>query len=194
MPEIIFVPVDIIENFMVDVFHGLGVPQDEARICADVLITSDLQGIESHGVGRLKYYYDRIKAGVQFTETEMEIVKETETTALVDGHHGMGHVIAYRSMRLAMAKAIFLQPARASLVDDWVAFIREEFPEKARDVDIAAFADGHINGYSVTTEVFANMDDARQLAYAAWDQIFILGQAPVALMEDVCQQIQAAQP
>jgi multiple sugar transport system substrate-binding protein len=95
---------------------------------------------------------------------------------------------------LAMAKANFLQPARASLVDDWVAFIREEFPEKARDVDIAAFADGHINGYSVTAEVFANMDDARQLAYAAWDQIFILGQAPVALMVDVCQQIQAAQP
>jgi len=56
-------------------------------------------------VGRLKYYHDRIEAGVQFTRTEMEIVKETETTALVDGHHGMGHVIAHRSMRMAMDKA-----------------------------------------------------------------------------------------
>jgi L-2-hydroxycarboxylate dehydrogenase (NAD+) len=35
----------------------------------------------------------------------MEIVKETETTALVDGHHGIGHVIAYRAMRMAMDKA-----------------------------------------------------------------------------------------
>jgi multiple sugar transport system substrate-binding protein len=94
----------------------------------------------------------------------------------------------------AMASANFLQPARASLVDDWVDFIREEFPEKAKDVDIAAFADGHINGYSVTAEIFANQDDARQLTYAAWDQIFTLGQAPVELIVDVCRQIEEVQP
>ncbi|MEJ2736686.1 MAG: Ldh family oxidoreductase [Anaerolineae bacterium] len=95
----------MIHDFMVDVFVGLGTPPEDARICADVLIASDLRGIESHGVGRLKYYYDRIQAGVQFTKTEMEIVKETETTAVIDGHHGMGHVIAHRAMRLAMDKA-----------------------------------------------------------------------------------------
>ena len=105
MTETTYVPVSVIENFMMDVFQGLGVPKDEAHICADVLVTSDLRGIESHGVGRLKYYYDRIQAGVHLTKTEMEVVKETETTALVDGHHGMGHVIAYRSMRMAMDKA-----------------------------------------------------------------------------------------
>ena len=97
--------IDVIHRFMIDVFSRLGTPPDEARICADVLIASDLRGIESHGVGRLKYYYDRIQAGVQFTKTEIEIVKETETTAVVDGHHGMGHVIAYRAMRMAMDKA-----------------------------------------------------------------------------------------
>jgi LDH2 family malate/lactate/ureidoglycolate dehydrogenase len=105
MEGIKHVPVKVIHGFMIEVFEALGTPPEDARICADVLITSDLQGIESHGVGRLKYYYDRIQAGVQFTRTEMEIVKETETTAVVDGHHGMGHVIAYRSMRLAMDKA-----------------------------------------------------------------------------------------
>jgi LDH2 family malate/lactate/ureidoglycolate dehydrogenase len=105
VPEITHIPVDVIEGFMVAVFTGLGVPEDEARISADVLITSDLRGIESHGVGRLKYYYDRITAGQHRTETEIEIVKETETTALIDGHHGMGHVIAYRAMRMAMDKA-----------------------------------------------------------------------------------------
>jgi LDH2 family malate/lactate/ureidoglycolate dehydrogenase len=105
MTEMAYIPVNVIENFMVDVFQGLGVPQDEARICADVLIASDLRGIESHGVGRLKYYYDRIQAGIQFTRTEIEIEKETETTVLINGHHGMGHVIAYRAMRMAMDKA-----------------------------------------------------------------------------------------
>ena len=103
--EVQHIPVEIIEKFMIDVLQGLGVPSDDALICKNTLISSDLRGIESHGVGRLKYYYDRIKAGVQFTKTQFEIVEETETTALVDGHHGMGHVIAHRAMRLAMDKA-----------------------------------------------------------------------------------------
>jgi LDH2 family malate/lactate/ureidoglycolate dehydrogenase len=105
MKELSFVPVDVIHNFMTDVFRRLGTPPDEARICADVLIAADLRSIESHGVGRLKYYYDRIESGQHRTTTQFEIVKETETTALVDGHHGMGHVIAYRSMRMAIEKA-----------------------------------------------------------------------------------------
>ncbi len=99
------IPVDIIEKFMRDTFQALGVPEAEASICADVLITSDLRGIESHGVGRLKYYYDRIQRGQHRATTEIKIIKETETTALLDGQHGMGHVIAYRAMRMAIDKA-----------------------------------------------------------------------------------------
>lgn len=105
MIEEVYIPVHVVESFMMDVFERLGVPREDARICTDVLIAADLRGIESHGVGRLKYYYDRIRRGQHRVQTEMEIIKETETTAVVDGHHGMGHVIAYRSMRLAMDKA-----------------------------------------------------------------------------------------
>jgi len=74
-----------------------------------------------------------------------------------------------------------------------VGFIREEFPQRAKDVDIAAFADAHVKGYSVTAEIFANMADAKRIADAAWDEIFTLGQAPVEHMEDVCREIQKAQ-
>ncbi len=105
MNEFHCVPIDVIHQFMIDVFDALGTPPDEAQVCADVLIASDLRGIESHGVGRLKYYYDRIQAGVQSVKTEIEVVKETETTAVLDGHHGMGHVIAHRAMGLAIDKA-----------------------------------------------------------------------------------------
>ena len=105
MEKTTYIPVPVVEKLMMDVFQGLGVPQEDAKICTDVLISSDLRGIKSHGLGRLKFYYDRITAGIQFTTTNMEIVRETETTALVDGHHGMGHVIAHNSMRLAMDKA-----------------------------------------------------------------------------------------
>jgi multiple sugar transport system substrate-binding protein len=93
----------------------------------------------------------------------------------------------------AMARANFLQPARASLVPDWVDFIRQEFPKQTQDLDIAAFADGQINGYSVTAEIFPNMAAAQRLASAAWQEIFVLGQAPVRQMVEVSRQIEAAQ-
>lgn len=94
----------------------------------------------------------------------------------------------------AMARAHFLQPARASLVEDWVEFIREEFPEKARDMNIVAFAEGHTKGYSVTAEIFANMAEATRLTGAAWEQIFTLGQTPVEQVKTVCRQVEAVQP
>jgi multiple sugar transport system substrate-binding protein len=93
----------------------------------------------------------------------------------------------------AMARANFLQPARVSLVQEWVDFIRQEFPEQTQDLDIAAFADGHISGYSVTAEIFPNMAAAQRLASAAWQEIFVLGQAPVRQMVEVSRQIEAAQ-
>jgi len=103
--EIMYVPVEPLRRFTYQVFVGLGVPEEDAEICTEVLLTSDLRGIESHGVGRLKMYYDRIRQGILSPVTRFEIVKDTPTTAVVDGHHGMGHVIGHRSMRLAMDKA-----------------------------------------------------------------------------------------
>lgn len=99
------VAADVLQNFMRDVFIRLGVPTDEAEICAKILITSDLRGIESHGIQRLKMYYDRIRQGTQQAHTTVEIIRESPTTAVVDGHNGMGQVIAYRSMQMAIEKA-----------------------------------------------------------------------------------------
>jgi multiple sugar transport system substrate-binding protein len=93
----------------------------------------------------------------------------------------------------AMARANFLQPARASLVDEWVQLVREEFPEETQDIELDTFAEGHLEGYSVTAEIFAHQAEAARLAEAAWEQIFTLGRAPVTLMRDVSAQIEAAQ-
>ena len=95
-----------ITNFVVDAFKGYGIPEDDAKICADVLLESDKRGIESHGVNRFKpIYIDRIKAGIQNPVTEFEIVKETPATAVVDGHDGMGQVVGYKAMSMAIEKA-----------------------------------------------------------------------------------------
>jgi LDH2 family malate/lactate/ureidoglycolate dehydrogenase len=104
--QIYWVEFDLLERFMRDSFIGLGVPQEDAAVCAEVLITSDKRGIDSHGISRMKpIYYDRINLGIQQPVTQFEIVKETETTAVVDGHHGMGHAISKRAMQMAIDKA-----------------------------------------------------------------------------------------
>lgn len=104
--KIVWVDFNTLENFMVDVFKEAGVPEEDAQICADVLITADKRGIDSHGIGRLKpVYYDRIKAGIQSSKTNIEIIKDGPTTAVIDGHNGMGMVISKKSMALAIEKA-----------------------------------------------------------------------------------------
>ena len=103
--EIEHVDAEILENFMKDVFIGLGVPEDDAKIIANVLITSDLRGIDSHGIQRCKMYYDRIKQGIYEVHTKIDVIKDGPTTALWDGNCGMGHVIAFKAMKNAIEKA-----------------------------------------------------------------------------------------
>jgi len=104
--DVVWEKFDVLENFMIDVFKNLGVPEDDAKICAEVLITADKLGIDSHGVGRLKpIYVDRIRQKIQNPVTNFEVIRETPTTAVVDGHNGMGHVIGYKSMKLVIEKA-----------------------------------------------------------------------------------------
>ncbi|HTX73167.1 MAG TPA: Ldh family oxidoreductase [Rectinemataceae bacterium] len=97
---------DEVEKFMRDGFVAIGVPPEEAAVCANVLIAADKRGVDSHGVGRYKpIYLDRIWAGTQNTKTNFEVVRETPTTAVIDGHNGMGHYISKRAMQMAVDKA-----------------------------------------------------------------------------------------
>ena len=101
-----FIAFEVIEKFMVDVLVKAGIPEEDAKIVGDVLIQADKLGVDSHGVNRLKnIYLDRIADGILNPVTNFEVVKEGPTTAVIDGHNGMGHVIAYNSMKLAIKKA-----------------------------------------------------------------------------------------
>jgi multiple sugar transport system substrate-binding protein len=118
-----------------------------------------------------------IYAGTKHPEAAWELVK-----FLISKEYGR-----------AMAKANFLQPARASLVEDWIAYIRAEFPQQTVDLDLAAFAEGQREGYSVVAEIFANMTDAKRIAQDAWDQILTFGLEPTEHMSTASAQIQEAQ-
>lgn len=96
----------LIGNFMVDTFKAVGVPEEDAKICADVLMESDRRGIESHGCNRFKpIYIDRINAGIQKPVTEYEVLKDTPTTLVADAHDGMGMVASYKAMNSIIEKA-----------------------------------------------------------------------------------------
>ncbi len=105
--EHVVYPLDKLKQFTTDVFAGIGVPREEAEICANVLNAADRRGIDSHGVGRLKpIYYDRIvNFKVQEAQTNFEVERDTAATAVVNGNNGMGFVVAHKAMSMAMEKA-----------------------------------------------------------------------------------------
>jgi len=87
-------------------FAAAGVPLEDAKTCAAVLIESDKRGIDSHGVGRFKpIYIDKILGGTLCPVTRFEVVRQGPTTAVADGHNGMGHVVGVKGMDLAIQKA-----------------------------------------------------------------------------------------
>jgi len=97
---------ETLEKFMQQALVKVGVPEEDAVICADVLVTADKLGIDSHGVNRLKpIYIDRINDGILNPVTNFEVVREGPTTAVIDGHDGMGHVISYKANKMAIEKA-----------------------------------------------------------------------------------------
>lgn len=101
-----YVPWDLINNFMIDVFKAYGVPAEDAAICADVLLESDRRGIESHGCNRFKpIYLDRIKNGTLLPVTKIDILKDTPTTVVMDANNGMGMVAAHKMMEMLIEKA-----------------------------------------------------------------------------------------
>ncbi len=106
MDKRVWVSWEFIEDFMVSAFSEIGIPIEDAKVCADVLMESDRRGIESHGCNRFKpIYIDRINAGIQKPITKIDVLRETATTAVLDANDGMGMVVSKKAMQMAIDKA-----------------------------------------------------------------------------------------
>jgi LDH2 family malate/lactate/ureidoglycolate dehydrogenase len=105
MVEAVYVPVDKLTAFTIDVLMKMGVPRADAEIASDVLLASDLYGVLSHGIAHLRWYHQRIKTGLQQAVTRWTIVTEGPATAVIDGGNGMGMVVGYHAMKIAIEKA-----------------------------------------------------------------------------------------
>lgn len=88
-----------------EVFNRFGYSEKDSAGITDVLLTSDLFGIESHGIQRLALYCKGIRAGRIDVKGKLQIVKETPVSALIDGNREIGQIVGMESMRLAIRKA-----------------------------------------------------------------------------------------
>ncbi len=101
----ILYPYARMKAFCHDVFEKLGFSDPDAAQITDVLMLADLFGIHSHGLQRLVRYYNALQVGSVRLDAQPETVFETPLSAVIDGHEGMGQLIAAKAMTLAMEKA-----------------------------------------------------------------------------------------
>ncbi|MDT3403019.1 Ldh family oxidoreductase [Mucilaginibacter terrae] len=94
-----------LRTFTEDVFKAIGCSNEHSELAADVLLKSDLRGIDSHGVARLSGYVRLWEKQRINAKPDIKVVHETATTATVDGDAGLGLVVAPFAMQIAIEKA-----------------------------------------------------------------------------------------
>lgn len=92
-------------NLSTHLLRAAGATDEEARTVSKYLVAANLAGVDSHGIIRLTEYVDGIRCGLIKPGSKMEVVKETGSTALLNGNWGFGQVICTQAMELAIRKA-----------------------------------------------------------------------------------------
>jgi L-2-hydroxycarboxylate dehydrogenase (NAD+) len=98
-------PIERLHEFSTRVFAACGVPDEDAKAAADVLASADLRGIDTHGVARLAQYVEMFRQGRINPRPDIRVVRESPSTATVDGDNGLGLVVGPRANTMAMDKA-----------------------------------------------------------------------------------------
>ena len=88
------------------IFQKMNVPAADAELAADVLVVSDLRGVETHGVSNmLRSYINSYNSGLYNPRPNVRIVRESPTTATLDSDRGLGIITTPRAMQMAIQKA-----------------------------------------------------------------------------------------
>jgi len=88
-----------------EIFKALGASEEEAKDVSELLVKANLAGHDSHGVIRIIQYANAIKKGTIVPKAIIEVVRETPSSALLNGNWGFGQVISTKAMRMAIEKA-----------------------------------------------------------------------------------------
>jgi LDH2 family malate/lactate/ureidoglycolate dehydrogenase len=96
---------ELLRELCEESFARVGFTKDESKIITDVILLSDLYGIESHGVQRMEMYHNGIKSGMMKVGVEPEVVFETPLSATIDARSAMGQLAAHKGISMAIEKA-----------------------------------------------------------------------------------------
>ena len=128
---------DRLTTIALELLKGSGASEDEAEIIARHSIGANLAGHDSHGIIQIPTYIDRVKRGHIVPGAEFEIIKDTPTTTVVDGHWGFGYVASERLMKMTIEKARTSNVAAATV-------FRQSHVGRVADYPIMAAENGMI--------------------------------------------------
>jgi ureidoglycolate dehydrogenase (NAD+) len=104
MPKFYQVDPQSISQICSDILKSYQVPEEDAEIVSKSLVEADLRGVSSHGVIRLSIYLKRIEKGIMKSNPNIQFVKETQNTAVLDGDYGLGQVVSQRAISRLIQK------------------------------------------------------------------------------------------
>lgn len=158
-------PVHYLKDFSTLVFQRFGIPEADAAQAAEVLAKSDLRGIDSHGVARLRTYYDMLALGRINPKPKIKIVREKGSVAAVDGDNGLGLVVGPKANEIAMDKAERHGSGWVSVCNTNHFGIAGYYPLKALERDLIGWA----------------MTNSTKLVAPLWGAERMLGTNPIAI-------------
>jgi len=158
-------PIEQLSEFSVRVLRHFGVPEDDAQLAAEVLATSDLRGIDSHGVARLHTYFDMLTLERINPRPNVQIARETPSTATVDGDNGLGLVVGPKANAIAMDKAEQVGSGWVSVCNTNHFGIAGYYPLQALQRDLIGLA----------------MTNSTKLVAPLWGAERMLGTNPIAM-------------
>ncbi|WP_208539239.1 Ldh family oxidoreductase [Algihabitans albus] len=100
----LMVPARLVEAQLRAVLSAWGMPAEQTEITTRIMLATDLRGVDSHGIGLLPLYDELRQAGKLTMAPQVEVLRETPVTALLDAGGGLGHYPGDRAMRLAIEK------------------------------------------------------------------------------------------
>jgi LDH2 family malate/lactate/ureidoglycolate dehydrogenase len=154
-----------LREFSQRVFEHFGAPEHEARLASEVLAAADLRAIDSHGVARLRTYVDMLTLGRINPRPKPRIVRETASTATVDGDNGLGLVVGPWANEVAMRKAEQVGSGWVSVCNTNHYGIAGYYPLQALERDLI--------GWSMT--------NSTKLVAPLWGAERMLGTNPIAI-------------
>ena len=87
------------------ILNRAGMSPEDSKIVADHLVDANLAGHDSHGMIQIISYVDRIEKGHLDPNASIEIIAESPTSAVIDGHWGFGYIVSTHAVEMAIRKA-----------------------------------------------------------------------------------------